>query len=40
MSLAAGAWPYKLGLLTGVVIGIVVATVVDSVTRSRAEASA
>ena len=40
MSLAAGAWPYKLGLLAGVVIGIVVATGVDSVTRLRTGASA
>jgi 4-azaleucine resistance transporter AzlC len=40
MSLAAGAWPYKLGLLAGVVVGIVVATVVDSVTRAGTEANA
>jgi len=34
VSMAANAWPYKSGLLAGVVVGITVATVVDSFTNS------
>jgi 4-azaleucine resistance transporter AzlC len=36
VSLAASAWPYKLGLLAGVVVGIAVATIVDSFTGATA----
>ena len=37
VSLAASAWPYKSGLLAGVVVGIIVATVVDSFAGVRTE---
>jgi 4-azaleucine resistance transporter AzlC len=33
VSLAGSAWPYKSGLLAGVVVGIAVATVVDNLTN-------
>ena len=38
VALAASAWPYKSGLLAGVVVGIIVATVVDSFTGVSTEA--
>lgn len=34
VSMAANAWPYKSGLLAGVVVGITVATVMDSLMNS------
>ena len=37
VALAASAWPYKSGLLAGVVVGIIVATVVDSFAGVRTE---
>jgi predicted branched-subunit amino acid permease len=37
VSLAAGSWPYKLGLLAGIVAGIAAATAVDGL-RSAAAA--
>ena len=38
VSLGASAWPYKSGLLAGVVVGIIVATAVDSLAGVRTEA--
>ena len=38
VSLVGRAWPYKSGLLAGVVVGIIVATVVDGFASADAEA--
>jgi 4-azaleucine resistance transporter AzlC len=40
VSMAAATWPYKLGLLAGVIVGIAAATIVDTVTAADAESRA